>query len=81
MSSSSNSSPAAISLYFAGVSRYPLEDARVGADWLGSAKDGSQPLLRDVGGAGDGLGEGRLRFILLGRAGRALESGDCVEDS
>jgi hypothetical protein len=57
ISSSSNSS--AISLYFAGVSRYPLDDARVAADWLGSAKDGSQPRFLDKGAAGDGLGDGR----------------------
>jgi hypothetical protein len=56
---SSNSNSSAISLYFAGVSRYPLDDARVAADWLGSAQDGSQPRFLDKGAAGDGLGDGR----------------------
>lgn len=39
----------AISLYFAGVSRYPLVEVRVVVDRVGSAKAGSQPRLRLFG--------------------------------
>lgn len=54
---------AAISRYFAGVSKYPLVEASVrlvvDQDGLGS---GSQPLFLDMG-AGEGEGEGRGRLI------------------
>jgi hypothetical protein len=39
----------AISLYFAGVSRYPLYKARVVSDRLGSTKAGCQPRFLEVG--------------------------------
>lgn len=57
-------------LYLAGVSRYPVVDASVVVDPLGSENDGSQPLFLDKGageGDGDGGGRGRVIFCLTVR--------------
>lgn len=53
-----------ISLYFAGVSKYPPVLAELVAARLGSAIDGSQPLFLLIGADGEaieGTGEGRRR--------------------
>jgi hypothetical protein len=47
--SSRDPDASASSLYLAGVSRYPLDEAKVVLVWLVSGYDGSQPRFLDVG--------------------------------
>lgn len=80
---------AIMSLYFAGVSRYPLVEVGIAAAWLGSESEGTHPRLRESGGKREGEGGRRcdtavspcVRMSLLASRRACLGCGAAEADS